>query len=180
MLNINEEALKTAIVAQVTDQLLREDEDLSGLVAKEVKKRIDKIFDERVTAQIQKAIDETINGSFEREYRRVNQWGDQEGPSTTLRKELEKTVTAYWNGKVNPGDGKPATSDYNSVTRAQWLMTKICAEDFSKEMQQSVTNVTGALKDGLRKQMASQMDSLLNDLFKVRSLQDQGKVEKPY
>lgn len=180
MLNINEESLKTAIVAQVADQLLSEDADLSSLVDKEIKKRIDKIFDERVTAQIQKAIDETINGSFEREYRRVNQWGDQEGPSTTLRKELEKAVTAYWNGKVNPGDGKPATSDYNSVTRAQWLMTKICAEDFSKEMQQHVTNVTGSLKDGLRKQMANQMDALLNDLFKVRSLQDQGKVEKPY
>ncbi|MNH42194.1 hypothetical protein D3C79_1038450 [compost metagenome] len=59
-------------------------------------------------------------------------------------------------------------------------MTKICAEDFSKEMQQHVTNVTGSLKDGLRKQMANQMDALLNDLFKVRSLQDQGKVEKPY
>ncbi|WP_323157923.1 hypothetical protein [Pseudomonas fulva] len=180
MLNINEESLKTAIVAQVADQLLSEDANLSSLVDKEVKKRIDKIFDERVTAQIQKAIDETINGSFEREYRRVNQWGDQEGPSTTLRKELEKTVTSYWNGKVNPGDGKPATSDYNSVTRAQWLMTKICAEDFSKEMQQHVTNVVGSLKDGLRKQMANQMDALLNDLFKVRSLQDQGKVEKPY
>ncbi|KPM58078.1 hypothetical protein HB13667_28595 [Pseudomonas putida] len=180
MLNINEESLKTAIVAQVADQLLSEDTDLSSLVDKEIKKRIDKIFDERVTAQIQKAIDETINGSFEREYRRVNQWGDQEGTSTTLRKELEKTVTAYWNGKVNPGDGKPATSDYNSVTRAQWLMTKICAEDFSKEMQQHVTNVTGSLKDGLRKQMANQMDVLLNNLFKVRSLQDQGKVEKPY
>lgn len=180
MLNINEESLKTAIVAQVADQLLSEDADLSSLVDKEIKKRIDKIFDERVTAQIQKAIDETINGSFEREYRRVNQWGDQEGPSTTLRKELEKAVTAYWNGKVNPGDGKPATSDYNSVTREQWLMTKICAEDFSKEMQQHVTNVTGSLKDGLRKQMANQMDALPNDLFKVRSLQDQGKVEKPY
>ncbi|HID4139498.1 TPA: hypothetical protein ACXEYS_004976, partial [Escherichia coli] len=135
MLNINEESLKTAIVAQVADQLLREDGDLSGLVAKEVKKRIDKIFDERVTEQIQKAIDETVSGSFEREYRRVNQWGEQEGPSTTIRKELEKTVTAYWNAKVNPGDGKPSTSDYNSVTRAQWLMTKICAEDFSKNMQ---------------------------------------------
>lgn len=180
MLNINEDALKTAIVAQVADQLLREDEDLSSLVAKEVEKRIDKIFDERVSEQIQKAIDETINGSFEREYRRVNQWGDQEGPCTTLRKELEKTVTAYWNAKVNPGDGKPSASDYNSVTRAQWLMTKICAEDFSKEMQQHVTNVTGSLKDGLRKQMANQMDALLNNLFNVRSLQDQGKVEKPY
>lgn len=180
MLNINEDQLKTAIVAQVADQLLSEDADLSSLVNGEVKKRIDKIFDERVTGQIQKAIDETINGSFEREYRRVNQWGDQEGPSTTLRKELEKTVTAYWNAKVNPANGEKATSDYNAVTRAQWLMTKICAEDFTKNMHQHVANVTGALKDGLRNQMAQHMDQMLAGLFNVKSLQDQGKVEKPY
>ena len=59
-------------------------------------------------------------------------------------------------------------------------MTKICAEDFSKQIQQSVANVTGALKDGLRNQLANQMDTMLNDLFKIKSLQDQGKVEKPY
>ncbi|WP_039967900.1 hypothetical protein [Pseudomonas chlororaphis] len=180
MLNINEAELKKSIVANVAEQLLREDEDLSDLVAKEVKKRIDKIFDERVTSQIQKAIDETINGSFEREYRRVNQWGDQEGPSTTLRKELEKTVTAYWNCKVNPSDGKPSSSTYSTVTRAEWLMTKICAEDFTKQMQTSVNAVTGALKDGLRNQLAQQMDAMLNGLFHIKSLQDQGKVAKPY
>lgn len=180
MLNINEDALKTAIVAQVADQLLREDDDLSSMVASEVKKRIDKIFDERVKSQIQTAIDETITGSFEREYRRVNQWGDQEGPATTLRKELETTVTSYWNAKVNPSNGEKSTSDYNAVTRAQWLMTKICAEDFSKHMQQAAANVTGALKDGLRNQLAQQMDQMLAGLFSVKSLQDQGKVEKPY
>ncbi|MDD1981137.1 MULTISPECIES: hypothetical protein [Pseudomonas] len=179
MLNINEDALKTAIVAQVADQLLREDEDLSDLVAKEVKKRIDKIFDERVTAQIQKAIDETVNGSFEREYRRVNQWGEQEGPATTIRKELEQTVTAYWNTKVNPSDGKPS-SGYGAVTRSEWLMTKICAEDFTKQMQASVNAVTGALKDGLRNQLAREMDAMLNNLFHIKSLQDQGKAAKPY
>lgn len=180
MLNINEDDLKTAIVAQVADQLLSEEADLSSMVDKEIKNRIDKIFDERVTSQIQKAIDETVSGSFEREYRRVNQWGDQEGPATTLRKELEKTVTAYWTAKVNSSNGEKATSDYNAVPRAQWLMTKICAEDFSKHMQQHAANVTGALKDGLRNQLAQHMDQMLNGLFTVKSLQDQGKVEKPY
>lgn len=180
MLNINEESLKAAIVAQVADQLISEDADLSSMVDKEVKKRIDKIFDERVTSQIQKAIDETISGSFEREYRRVNQWGDQEGPSTTLRKELETTVTTYWNAKVNPSNGEKTSSDYNAVTRAQWLMTRICADDFSKYMQQHAANVTGALKDGLRNQLAKHMDEMLAGLFNVKSLQDQGKVEKPY
>lgn len=180
MLNLNEEELKKSIVQNVADQLMDEDQDLSGLVNAEIKKRIDKIFDERVKSQIQAAIDETVNGSFEREYRRVNQWGEQEGPSTTLRKELEKTVTAYWNAKVNAGDGKPSSSDYNSVSRAQWLMTKICAEDFTKHMQTSINAVTGSLKDGLRTQLGVHMDQMLNKVFNITSLQDQGKAEKPW
>lgn len=36
MLNINEEDLKTAIVAKAADQILRHDDDLSGLVRAEV------------------------------------------------------------------------------------------------------------------------------------------------
>jgi hypothetical protein len=47
-------------------------------------------------------------------------------------------------------------------------------------MRQSAQNITGALKDGLRNQMAYQMDQLLEGLFRIKSLQDQGKVEKPY
>jgi len=59
-------------------------------------------------------------------------------------------------------------------------MTQACAEDFSVAMKQHVTNVTGALKDGLRNEIAKQMDGMLSELFRVKSLQDQGKVEKPY
>ena len=180
MLNINEEDLKAAIVAKVSDELLSEGDDLSGMVAVELKKRIDKIFNERVTAQIEGAINETINGSFEREYRRVNTWGEPEGPTTTIRKELEKTVNAYWSAKVDPHSGKTATSGFNAVTRAEYIMTQVCAEDFSKQMQTSVNSVTGALKDGLRGQLAKQMDDMLDGLFRIKSLQDQGRVEKPY
>jgi len=180
MLNINEDDLKTAIVAKVADELLSQDDDLSSMVSAELKKRINKIFDERVTAQIQTAINETINGSFEREYRRVNTWGEQEGPSTTIRKELERTVNAYWSSKVEPRTGKASDSTYNTVTRAEYLMTQICAEDFTKQMTESVRNVSGALKDGLRIQLSRQMDAMLDGLFHIKSLQDQGKVEKPY
>ena len=44
-------------------------------------------------------------------------------------------------------------------------MTKICAGDFSKQMQHSVANVTGALKDGLRNQLANKMDHMPERLF---------------
>jgi len=40
--------------------------------------------------------------------------------------------------------------------------------------------VTGGLKDGLRNQLAKQIDGLLDELFRIKSLQDQGQVAKPY
>lgn len=180
MLNFNEEDLKSAIVNKAADELLESDPDLSALVSKEVKARLDKIFTERAEAQISSAIDAAVANSFEREYQRVTQWGEPTGPKTTIRAELEKTVSAYWSAKVEPKTGRPATSDYNTVTRAEYLMTQVCAEDFSAGLRSSVLNVTGALKDGLRNQLAKHMDEMLNELFRIKSLQDQGKVEKPY
>lgn len=181
MLNINEDDLKIAIVAKVADEILSEQDDLSAIIGKEIKRRIDAIFVDRAESQIQAAIDLAINGSFEREYCRVTAFGEKTGAPTTIRKELEKTVDEYWSASVDPRTGKLSTSTYNNqVTRAEYLMTQICAEDFTETMKQSALNVTGALKDGLRNQLAKHMDGLLNDLFRVKSLQDQGKVEKPY
>lgn len=179
MLNINEDDLKRDIVHRAADQLV-DDEHLSGLVAKEVKARVDKLFIDRAEAQISAAIDEAIKGGFEREYQRVSPWGEPEGPKTSIQKELDKLVGGFWNTKVDK-HGKPDSSSYgDKMTRAEYLMTTICAQDFSEAMRQSALNITGALKDGLRNQMAQQMDALLSSLFHVKSLQDQGKVEKPY
>lgn len=180
MLSINENDLKAAIVNKVTDEILRQDDDLSSLIAAEVKKRLDAIFVARAEAQIQAAIDEAIQSGFEREYQRVNPWGTPEGEKTSIRKELEKTISGYWSAKVDPRSGKTTDSSYNAVTRAEYLMTQICAKDFSDGMKAHVQNVTGALKDGLRVQLAAQMDQMLEDLFRIKSLQDQGKVEKPW
>lgn len=180
MLNINEDDLKAAIVAKATDEILRCNDDLTDMISHEVKRRVDKIFADRATQQIQQAIDEAVAKSFEQEYRRVTAFGEPEGSPTTIRKELERTVSAYWSSAVEPRTGKPSSSSYNTVTRAEYLMTQVCAEDFSAGLKASVLNVTGALKDGLRNQLGKQMDQMLAELFHVKSLQDQGKVDKPY
>lgn len=180
MLNINEDDLKAAIVQKAADEILRQDDDLTAIIRKEVQSRLDKIFVASAEAQIQAAIATAVDGAFEREYQRVTSWGEAEGPKTSIRKELEKTVDGYWGAKVDPRSGKPTDSNYNSVTRAEYLMTQVCAENFSDAMKQNVQNVTGALKDGLRNQLAKQMDHMLDELFRIKSLQDQGKVEKPY
>lgn len=180
MLNINEEEIKKAIIEQAANQIVDNDSDLSHMVGLEVEKRVEKIFKERATAQIEAAIDAAIKESFNHEYQKVTQWGEPAGPKTTIRKELEKTVSGYWTAKVDAKTGKPSTSDYSSVTRAEFVMTQICADDFTKFTKEAAANVAGALKDGLRNQMAGQMNIMLDSLFRVKSLQDQGKVTMPY
>lgn len=179
MLNINEDDLKKAIVEKAADELLRQDDDLSGMVSAEVSRRIQKIFVDRVDAQIAAAVDEAVNKGFDTEYQRVNQWGQPEGEKTTVRAQLDKLISGYWTQKVDRRSGKPSEG-YGATTRAEYLMTQICAENFSEEMKKHALNIAGHLKDGLRGQMANVMDGMLNELFRVKSLQDQGKVEKPY
>lgn len=180
MLNLNEEDLKAAIVAKATDQLLSHEDDLGGMVRQEMNKRIDAMFAAGVRERIDEAINEAIRNGFDREYQRIDQWGEPKGPKTSIRSELAKIVEGYWNTRVDVKSGKPTDSSYHSCTRAEYLMTTICAQDLSEAMKTSAINVTGALKDGLRNQLARHMDEMLNGLFHVKSLQDQGKVEKPY
>jgi len=180
MFDLNKEAIEQAIVTKVADEIINSGDDFSAMIRLEVNRRVDKIFHDRAQTQIEAAINDAIKGSFEHEYQKVTQWGDPAGPKTTLRAELEKTVSGYWTAKVNAKNGTPDGSSYNTVTRAEYLMTQVCAADFSETMRNSVLSVTGALKDGLRNQLAQQMDAMLEGLFRVKSLQDQGKVEKPY
>lgn len=179
MLNISEDDLKKAIVEKAANDLLNHDDDLSSMVSKEVSRRIQKIFVERVDAQIAAAVDEAVQNGFDTEYQRVNNWGQPEGEKTTIRAQLDKMIGGYWTTKVDMKSGKPSDG-YSTTTRAEYLMTKICAENFSEEMKKHATNIAGHLKDGLRSQMAGVMDGILDQLFRVKSLQDQGKVEKPY
>ena len=59
-------------------------------------------------------------------------------------------------------------------------MAQICAKDFSDQMKSAAVSVTASLKDGFRAQLAKHVDGLLDELFRVKSIQDQGKAEKPW
>jgi hypothetical protein len=181
MLNFNEEELKKAIVEKAADEILRTEDDLSTMIGREVKRRLDVIFSERAEAQITAAIDAAVIDAFNVEYQRANNFGEPVGPKTTIRKELDAIVSGYWSAKVNPKTGSATDSTYgDKVSRAEYVMTTICAKDFSERLKQDALSVTGALKDGMRNQLAKVMDETLDALFRVKSLQDQGKVEKPY
>lgn len=168
-MEINKERIEDAIVEKVASDFINE-ENLSEQINSEVKRRIDFHFKTHADAQIKGAIDDAIRNSFEREYCKVNSWGQREDNPTTISKELERLIGNYWNAKVDR-NGKETTYS-EGTTRAEWLMMQLVAADFKDAMKQHVVNITGGLKDGLRDQLHKTVNELLSGTFHVKSIDD--------
>jgi len=179
MLSINELDIKAAIVQRASDEILN-NIDLTEMIRKDVQGRIDKVFNATAEKQIEAMVADAIKDGLNREYRRVNTWGEPVGEVTTIKQSLDRIVSGYWTEKVDPKTGRKASSDYNSVSRAEYIMTTVCAESFTDQMKSMTLSIAGHMKDGLRSELAKQVDAMLGELFRVKSLQDQGKVEKPW
>lgn len=175
-MELNQERIEAAIVSEVSDRIIGE-EELFNRVRIAVDNRISQLFKDQADAQIRAAIDVAITNGFDREYVRINSWGESEGKKTTIRKELEKVIGDYWNAKVG-SDGKPSSyASDRDATRAEWLMAKMVAADFNGEMKQHVVNVGGALKDQLRAALHGTVNELVSGVFRVNSQGDQD-IEK--
>lgn len=178
MITLDQDKLHDAIIDRAAEQLL---ESLSGgreMVRTAVDQRVNKIFAETAEKEITKRVQAAVSDALHREYFAVDNFGQKTG-STTIAKRLDVIVGAYWSDCVDR-NGNKTDSSYNSTTRAEYIMAQVCAKDFSEQMKQAAVSVTAALKDGFRVQMAGHVDKLLDELFRVKSLQDQGKATKPW
>lgn len=169
-MELNQERIEKGIIQEAVDNLIDADA-LSGLVAKEVNKRLDILFAATANEQINKAINEAIENGFDREYFKTTAWGEPVGKPTSISKELERVVSGYWNQQVD-SKGKLSDSTYNTISRAEWMMTEIAAKNFEGEMKQHIINIGGALKDSLRNTMHETVNKMLSDIFHVKSLDD--------
>lgn len=172
-MELNQQRIEDAIIAEVSEKMIGDDQ-LWGRAKTAFDARVDRLWKDVAEKRIHSEIEAAVIQGFEREYQKVDAFGQKAGEKTTIRAELERMIGGYWNERVG-SDGKPSSSSYSTTTRAEWLMTKLCADDFAGAMQQHVVNVGGALKDALRRELGSTVNRLLSDVFKVRSLDDTGK-----
>lgn len=170
-MQIDQDKIEKAIVAGAVDAVIHDD-DLFERVKRGIDARIDKIFVDKVQSCVEVAVEHCVKSGFEREYRKIDSFGRPTGEPTSISKELETLISRYWTDRVNAQGKKVEDGAYNSVSRAEWMMTKICADDFSKEMKQHVVNVSGALKDHFRAVLNSHVASMLSGVFKVQSQGD--------
>lgn len=170
-MQIDQEKVERAIVEQAVDQLVGS-EDLYKRVRTLVEKKVDAIFKETAEAQIRDAVSVAIKEGFEHSYCKVDSYGRPTGTPTTISAELNRLIAGYWNERVDR-QGKATTSDYNSTTRAEWMMIQLVAADFQGEMKQHIVNLGGSLKDNLRAELSNTVNKLLSEVFHVKSDDDQ-------
>jgi hypothetical protein len=167
-MEINKEHIEQSIVRTVADEFMS-DGELESRIKKALEEKIDAQFKEIAEPRIQEAVNRAITDGFEREYCRVDSFGRKQGEPTTIRKELERLITGYWNDQVD-SQGKPTTNNYGTnLTRAEWTMNQLVAADFHGEMKQHIVNLGGALKDQLRGNLRTTLDRLLSEVFYVQS-----------
>lgn len=178
---------QTKIEAAIVDEAVRgfiSDDDLYARVTRGIDARIDNIFADKVSGQINAAVEKIVKDGFDREYTKHDAFGKPLGKPTSISAELEKLVADYWSARVDRS-GKPSDG-YSTTSRAEWMMLQICADDFSKEMKQHVVNVAGSLKDHFRGVLNKHIGIMLSDVFKVQSqgdrdakLQDSSIIHPP-
>ena len=179
-LNIDSQAVIELAAQKVADQVMYADDDIQSVARKIIEAKIDRIWKENAEKAVLDAIDGAVSGALDRVYFSVDSFGQKSGEATTIRTQLVKQADAYWSQRVDR-HGKPDTGSYgDKMTRAEYVMAQVCAEDFTKQMKQHAVSVTAAMKDGFRKQLAAHVDGLLDELFRVKSVQDQGKAGKPW
>ena len=165
---IDQNAVQNAVIERLVTMLGTDVEHILIDVNAQIQKRIDEVLSEKVDDVIAEAVDSFIKEGFNREYQKVNPFGEPVGAKTTISKELERLVSTYWNDYVDK-DGKPTKSSYRGMTRAEYVMTRICANDFSKSVKEAAASVTGEFKDGLRAALNSKVDDVLADCIRVKS-----------
>lgn len=169
-MQLDQARIEAAIVSEAVSKFINDD-DVYERVKKGIDARIDGLFETRVSELIKSTVEAIAKDGFEREYTKRDGFGRPVGQPTSISKELENLVSGYWQTRVGR-DGKPTDSSYSSMSRAEWMMVQICADDFSKEMKQHVVNVGGALKDHFREVLNQHVAGMLSDVFHVKSAGD--------
>lgn len=172
-LTLDVKSIETAVVERAVDRFFDEHYDFGATLKTAVEKRINTLFAEKAETAIAAAVDTALDNAFDREFAKVTPWGEQQGPTSTIRKELETLLANFWQQKVDK-QGKPSDG-YGAVTRVEYQMTRIAGEDFIKNLEQHLIRSAASFKDGLRNELRARVDAMMGNLFHVQTAQDKAE-----
>jgi len=164
--NITREEILDLAARKLLEQLDADSDSVDSIVRKEVSRRVSESVTANLNAKIDKVLGEEMEKILSSNVVPINIWGDSVGKPTTIRDQLSQKACIYWNELVD-NDGR--LTSYGGKPRSQWLFQKITNEEFTKAIQQNITNVVGAFKDALQIDSAKMVTAHINSLINVKT-----------
>jgi hypothetical protein len=140
---------------------------LGNAIERVIAKRVDKLFAERADALLTETLAKVFEEGLNRQFQRVDDFGDPVGEPTTLKKELARLTDEYWKQRVDKGSGKPCEKAYGSITRAEFLMVQMCAKGLSSELNHITDDVVLALREQLTDAVVKWVEDHVDSKFRV-------------
>lgn len=152
LLGVDGNMITAGVIATVSAQIMRKSAD-------HIKTLIEEQIQDAIGAQINAIVLEILTQT----YTPHSKYGDIEGEPTTIRREFEKAVAAWWAQKVEP-DGAPANYSYSGEPRSSWIAKKAIKELLDTELKDKMTglvrNSRAALKAGVTAALADAVEKM--------------------
>jgi urocanate hydratase len=171
-ITISHEAIADLAAQKLADEIAGEF-SISEHVNTEINRRIEVAFGKLIPKKIDEAISGALEKAMSQSINPVDIWGDPVGEATSIREQLGQRAKKFWETMVDH-EGKPAKSESyygmsRAVSRAEWMLGKIVAEEFATQVRQNAINILGAFKDKLSENAKAAIDKHLDELIRVKT-----------
>ena len=133
-------------------------------IANDIDSSIARRIQERAQTMVNEKLGEIIEGVLENQFQPVNNWNEPVGEPTTIRDMITKSVTAWWETKVD-SKGEVSSGYYNKQTRAEYYANKVVAGivdyKLKKELEKYIEGAKGKIREAMSEAILKSLKSLL-------------------
>ncbi len=181
-MNIDIEKVGELVAQQVSNEVFNAYHDgWSKRIIERVNDRIDALINATATETINARVAKITEDSFFAPYQPVSPFGQPVGEVTTIAASLEKATRDYWLQSVDK-NGKPSSSSgYGEklVSRADWFIAKAMGQTIEETIDKNlIVSIAAKVKDTVRAELRSKVDTILGEIFRVQSADDQAEKRR--
>jgi hypothetical protein len=181
-MNIDADKVSEIVTQKVSDELFNfYQETWKNQIYTKVSLQIDKLITETAAQTIKDRVKQITEDTFFAPYQPVDVFGKPTGVPTTIAQSLDEATRNYWTQKVDAKGVPQKEAPYGQklVTRAEHFIAQAFGQSIDSLIDRElIVSMAGRVKDTVRTEMRGKIDSLLGELFKVQSLDDQAEKRK--
>lgn len=138
------------------------------MIVKDCRAQIVETVHARVSAVINAEVNKLVHDAFiGNRYQPVTSWGEPKGEPTTIKNEIEKSISEWWKQRV---DDKGEPSGYSSARpRATWIAQNVALEVLNGSLKAETAKLVGETRDLIKAGVSKAVTDTLEQLW-TRSL----------